>query len=419
MDCSIYDDGVFVVFSLEGSREGGRGEKGFVIICVSTFPERFVDSGIFRSQAFAARAYYYCWIMRIDCGYNRRFLKIQSRRRGIADTVFAVGYVCFGAKLFVMDFEQDANLISVLSICFKEREMKKVFIVGGTGFVGGHIVEALLEAGHKLTLLVRKGGNVESFKGKGIDFAYGGILDVESMVKGCGGSDVFINLVGIIREPPGITFEKINSEGTRNAVEAARICKVGRFIQMSAIGTRDNAASRYHRTKREGELAVINSGLEYVIFQPSVMFGPGDEFINRFKGFYENPFFLPVIGDGKSLMQPVYVKDTGKCFTIAVDKPEAANKIFILAGPKCYNSMELLDAIGAHIGKKRLKVKFPISFMNIVASIMQKTMKNPTLTTDQLIMLQEDNTGDNSEAKEVFGIEFESLESIMPTYITK
>jgi NADH dehydrogenase len=296
-------------------------------------------------------------------------------------------------------------------------DMKKVLITGATGFVGGYVVDELLKAGHEVTALVRNPKKAAALERSGIALAQGDVLDPASIESAASGRDVLVHLVGIIREKPGAGFEQMHHQATVNAVRAAAACGMERFVHMSALGTRPHARSRYHQTKWKGEEAVRAAGIPFVIFRPSVIFGPGDEFISMLADFFKNPLFVPVIGAGKAKLQPVYAGDVARCFAAAVDNPDAANRIFELAGPARYTMPQLLDVIGEHLGRRRAKLHMPEALAKPMARAMEKLLPDPPLTTDQLTMIREDNTGDPAPAAEVFQMDFVRLESILPEYI--
>ena len=295
--------------------------------------------------------------------------------------------------------------------------MKKVLLTGATGFVGGYVSDALLQAGHEVTALVRTPEKATQLRDKGLNLAKGDVLDPDSIRAVCGDAQVVVHLVGIIREKPGAGFTEMHAQATENVVAAAGACGIERIVHMSALGTRPDAVSNYHKTKWRGEEAVRARGIPYVIFRPSVIFGPGDEFMTLLRSFYKNPFFVPVIGPGTSQMQPVYAGDVAHCFAAAVDCDGVTGQEYDLAGPQRYTVPQLLDVIGAHIGKRRMKMHMPIPIMRLVAAIMEAILPEPMITRDQLIMVQEDNVGDPEPAARDFEIHFNSLEQIIPRYL--
>src|SRR5659263_221993 len=187
-----------------------------------------------------------------------------------------------------------------------------ILVTGGTGFVGSHIVRRLALEKIKTRCLVRKGSNVKRLKELAIELAYGDLTDKGSLKKALEGVETVIHLIGIIVERKGATFEIIHTDGTRALVEACKEAGVKRFIYISALGARENARSRYHITKWEAEQAIIKSGMEYVIFRPSIMIGGGGEFITMLSGIIKQAPVIPVIG-AKSKLQPIYVENTADC----------------------------------------------------------------------------------------------------------
>ncbi len=197
----------------------------------------------------------------------------------------------------------------------------KIFLSGGTGFVGTHLRRALLDSGHHLRLLVhRRQEGIEA----AVDQVRGDVADPATFAAALAGCDAAINLVGIIREAPkaGITFARLHQEATRNVAEAAKKGGVKRFLQMSALGTRRDAASRYHQSKYLAEEWLRASGLDWTIFRPSIIFGPGDAFVNQLSRLVQSLPAVPVIGSGTYRLQPVAVADVARCFVMALEMPE-------------------------------------------------------------------------------------------------
>lgn len=295
----------------------------------------------------------------------------------------------------------------------------KVFLAGGTGFVGKNLLQDLLIAGHNVGLLVRKGSEGKVTQKDGITFIYGDITDAASLEGRLIGFDAVINLVGIIREfhKRRITFERLHFEGTKNLVDAAKSQGVSRFIQMSALGSRPDANSLYHKTKFSAERYLIKSGLTYTIFKPSIIFGPEDKFINYFAGMIKSSPFMPVIGNGKGKLQPVYVKDITQGFVKALAMQETFNKSYEAGGPKRYTFTELIDLITRTIGKKVIKIHIPVFVMRWMACLLEEFPSFP-LTREQIVMLAEDNTCDEKDYFKTFNILPTPLEEVLVQYLS-
>jgi uncharacterized protein YbjT (DUF2867 family) len=290
-----------------------------------------------------------------------------------------------------------------------------IFVSGGTGFIGGHLRRALLAKGHSVRLLVHKrGAGTEP----GVEQVEGDVTLPEVLAAAVQGCDATINLVGIVREFPGrgVTFARLHLEGTRNLLEAAKTAGIRRYLQMSALGTRSNATSNYHRTKFQAEELVRGSGLDYTIFRPSIVFGPKDDFVNKLAGYIRTYPAVPVIGDGKYRLQPISADDVVRCFVQALEIPVTIGKTYELCGPDRLPYNELLDTIGRVLGKPHVrKLGNPLGIMKLVVPLLQRLPFFP-ITIDQILMLVEENICDGSW-RETFGFEPERFEAGIARYI--
>ena len=269
----------------------------------------------------------------------------------------------------------------------------KIFIAGGTGFVGGHLTGELRRRGHELVLLshVRRDPS-----GPGISYVAGDVTDPAGYVAALKGCDAAINLVGIIREFPakGVTFKRLHVEATASMISAARQGGVSRYLQMSALGTRAGAVSDYHRTKWRAEELVRGSGLDWTIFRPSLIFGPRDSFVNMLAGNLRLAPVMPTMGDGNYRLQPIHGADVARCFADALERPETAGQTYDLCGPDRMTYRELLDVITEEMGKRHpLKPGLPLFIMKPVIGALQGISAFP-ITLDQLQMLLEENICD-------------------------
>jgi uncharacterized protein YbjT (DUF2867 family) len=279
----------------------------------------------------------------------------------------------------------------------------KIFLAGGTGFVGGHVKYALLEKGHEITLLThRRAAGAED----GITTVKGDVSHPEIYGAAMQGCDAVINLVGIIREFPDkqVTFSKLHLQATRNLVDNAQKAGVKRFLQMSALGARPDAVSGYHKSKFQAEEYIRASTLDHTIFRPSIIFGPKDEFVNKLAGFMRKYPAVPVIGSGTYRLQPVAADDVARCFAMALEMPATIGNAYELCGPDQLTYNEMLDIIGKALGKSSVtKLKSPLGLMKLAAGFMQGFRFFP-VTMDQIQMLLEENIC-SSGWPETFGIE--------------
>jgi uncharacterized protein YbjT (DUF2867 family) len=293
----------------------------------------------------------------------------------------------------------------------------RIFVSGGTGFVGEHVCRALLEKGHELRLLVhRSGGTAES----GIEFFEGDVTRPASFAEGVNGCDAVINLVGIIREFPskGITFERLHVQATEAMLEVTRKSGIHRYLQMSALGARSAAVSAYHQTKWRAEESVRESGLEWTIFRPSLVFGPHDAFINMLAAQLRLAPVMPVIGSGSYRLQPIHADDVARCFALALELPESIRQTYELCGGDRVSYEELLNVIATALGRSRpFKPHLPLGLMKLVIPFAQVIPQFP-ITMDQLQMLLEESIC-GGEWQQTFGFEPRGLQAGIAEYLHK
>jgi len=278
----------------------------------------------------------------------------------------------------------------------------RIFVAGGTGFVGGHMVHELLQRGHGVRLLVHRRSAVP----EGVEAVEGDAARLESFEQGVGGCDAMINLVGIIREFPakGVTFEQLHVQATANILAAAKKAGIRRYVQMSALGTRPNAVSSYHKTKFRAEELVRNSGLEWTILRPSLIFGPKDAFVAMLARHLRLAPAMPVIGSGTYRLQPIHGADVARCFALALEMPATIGQCYELCGNDRLTYVDLLDAVAVAVGRPApFKPRLPLGVMKLVVPALQAIPGFP-ITMDQMQMLVEESICDG-RWKQVFGFE--------------
>ncbi|MBI5642180.1 MAG: complex I NDUFA9 subunit family protein [Deltaproteobacteria bacterium] len=293
-----------------------------------------------------------------------------------------------------------------------------ILITGGTGFVGRHLIAELLKKSYKVKCLSRDPAKAVSILKEGSEFVKGDVTDKASVL-GAIGPDVeaVVHLVGILVEAGGETYRKSHVEGTRNVVEACMEKGVKRYLHISALGTRENARSDYHKTKWEAEELIRSSSLDYTIFRPSVIFGKGDRFTNTFASLIKLSPVILIPGNGKNKMQPVFAADLAGAMTASIKRPDTIGETYDAAGPDILTFDEIIDRISEVLGKKRIKVHGPMPLMRVNAILMERFMSNPPFTRGSLIMLEEDNITFNNSLPKVFGISPAGFVEGMKTYL--
>ncbi len=302
-----------------------------------------------------------------------------------------------------------------------------IFIAGGTGFIGQHLLRALKEKDYKIRCLARSHERAEACKRKGFDAVIGDITERDSLKNTLDGVDMVVNLVGIIEEKNDMTFEKVHVEGTRNLVDEAKKAEVKHFFYQSALGASLSSWSKYHKTKAEAEEIVRTSGVPYTIFRPSIVVGHGDGFTERIRELLKVGPFVPVPGTGNAKLQPIYVEDWVRCFLKIIDNPEAISKVYEFGGPEhlTYNKMVKVIMDTLEIKKPILHIPMGIAKMGLpfmsgigrIAGIFGK--KIPAATSEQLGLLAIDNICEPDSVKKNFGFEPLSFNKAIKRFIKK
>jgi NADH dehydrogenase len=280
-----------------------------------------------------------------------------------------------------------------------------ILVTGATGFVGPKVVHALRAQERDVRCLVRRPAKAGTLRAWGCELAEGDVTDADSLRRAVDGCDAVVHLVAIITGSPA-DFERVMVEGTRNMVAAAREADVRRFVLMSALGVSEQTRTLvpYYGAKWEMEAAVRESGLEYVIFRPSFVFGRDGGVLPLFLRQVRWSPVTPVIGSGERRLQPIWVEDVASYFAAAIHLPGATGGTFDLVGPDRVTWNELYERIARTLAKRRARVHVPLSVARIGAAVAER-LPRPPLTRDQLTMLEAgDNVGDPVPAERAFGI---------------
>lgn len=294
----------------------------------------------------------------------------------------------------------------------------RVMVTGASGFVGNEVVKELLARGHEVQALVRPGSEKKLEARDRVAIFPGDCLHPETLGPALEGCDAAIHLVGIIREFPGrgVTFERVHVKATQNVVDAAKGAGVRRYLHMSALGARPEPADPYHVTNYRADQYVMASGLNYTIFRPSVIYGPGDQSLNLFARQIRRLRFFPIIGDGNYQLQPVPVTTVAQAFALALELPQTENQIYEVGGPEPLTFNEIIDTLARVLGRRVKKVHQPVWCMRVAAKMCGRFRWFP-LTPGQLRMLLEGSTCDPRAFYQDFGLTPVSLEEGLARYL--
>jgi len=290
-----------------------------------------------------------------------------------------------------------------------------VVVTGASGFVGSHMVQALMGAGHRVRGLARKAPTGERRKAgaeyiEGVDVTTSTTLTAKMFEN----TDVVVHLVGIIQEAAGAqTFRRVHVDGTGNVIDAARSAGFeGRVVYMSALGSAPDAPSEYSRTKYEAEQVVEKSGLPYTIFQPSLVIGKDGEFVAQMGDLVKYgglpvhvPFpVIPVPGSGLNKFQPIWIEDLCGCVVKALASRATDYQTYEVGGATQLTFNNLLEGFARSLHVSKPLVHAPVPVLNVVATVMEAIMPKPPVTRDQLLNLGRDNITSSRAIEQVFGI---------------
>ena len=297
-----------------------------------------------------------------------------------------------------------------------------VTVFGGAGFVGRYIVRHLVRTGAAVRVAGRhpeRGLFLKTMAEVGqISLVHANLLDESSVVEATKGAVSVVNTVGILFERGRQRFDEIHVEGVKRIAAAAKVNGVDRVIHISAIGACQGSSARYARSKAAGEVAMREMFPGATILRPSVVFGPEDDFFNRFANLARIFPVMPLL-EGDTKFQPIYVSDLAKAVVAALNSPGSSGETFELGGPEVYRFREIMELVFKHIGRKRMLLPLPSSVIAPLVGVLECFPK-PPLTRDQLRLMQNDNiVGKNVKTILDLGIQVTPPEVVLPTYLTR
>ncbi len=300
-----------------------------------------------------------------------------------------------------------------------------VTIIGGSGFVGRHTVGALAKRGYRIRVGCRRpdlAGHLQplGFPGQ-IVAVQVNVRYPQSIAAACDGSFAVINLVGVLYSAGAQSFDAVHRFGAEACAKAARAARAQVFIQMSALGADPGSTSQYARSKGEGERLARSAYPNAMIIRPSIVFGPEDDFFNRFAKLARLSPALPLIGGGETRFAPVFAGDVAEAFARLVDRGYSDGKVYELGGPAVMSFRQLMQFTLDTIGRRRLLVPIPWGVARLQALVLGLLPK-PLLTVDQVELLKSDNVVSEAAERDGrsltgLGIAARGIEAIVPGYL--
>jgi NADH dehydrogenase len=286
-------------------------------------------------------------------------------------------------------------------------DFREVLVTGGTGFLGERVLRALVARGWSPRILTRDGSvdRLPSDIRSRCRVTPGDVTDPDSVLNAAQSTDAVVHLAGIIRENPerGVRFERVHVLGTENVIAAAKYWGIRRLVHVSVLGADPASPDGFLSSKGEGERRVRTSGLDWTVIRPAVIFGEWDRFLTSLKDAVGNHRFLPVPGSGAVQLQPVWVGDVARGVAEALDRPGTIGRSFDAAGPEVFRYDELLDRVGASLGREGVhKLHVPAATARRWVGILSRFEAFP-LSPSMLEVLLLGATCDPAPFAEAFG----------------
>ena len=279
--------------------------------------------------------------------------------------------------------------------------MARIFLTGGSGFVGSHVLPALLEAGHQVVALARTPRAAAAISQRNAAHAarlttrIGDVTDPATLPAALAGCDAVVHLVALPRDwNKGADLLRVNTAGTESLIAAASATGVTRFVHLGALGVQDREELHYAKSKARAERAVRESSLNWTILKPSLIWGERDGFFNIVAALVKIPApAVPVPGNGKSRFQPVWVGDVARAVVQVLGDPRSVRRSYELAGPRYWTYTEITQEVARALGKRRIVIPMPVPLISLVAGASEAIRLPFPVATDQLRQLALDNIG--------------------------
>ena len=297
--------------------------------------------------------------------------------------------------------------------------MSTILVTGASGFVGSHMVPALADAGHHVLALVRgEDGAAQVMRRLApsqrdvVDTRIGDVTRSDTLPGALAGVDAVLHLAAVPRDwDGGATLRLVNTEGTRNLLRAASDARVRRFVHLGALGVVDDPDLHYGSSKVKGMALVRESGLDWTILSPSLLFGPRDGFFNILADLVRmSPGIVPITGRGDARFQPLAISDLARAVVQAFADPATVGREYPMGGPRYWTYREIVEEVLRGMDRRRVLVPVPVALIRLVASASEKVRLPFPVATDQLRQLKHDNIGPLVSVVDGFGFEPRPME---------
>jgi nucleoside-diphosphate-sugar epimerase len=297
--------------------------------------------------------------------------------------------------------------------------MSTVVVTGAPGFVGSHVVPALVEAGHSVIAVAHRAESgaallerIEPGPRERVEVRVADVTQPASLPAALASADAVVHLAAIPRDwDGGASLRLVNTEGTRNVLAAAREAGIRRFVHLGAMGVADEPELQYASSKARAIALVRDSGLDWTVLSPSVMYGPRDGFFNILADLVRwSPGVTPITGRGTARFQPLSIGDFARAVVCTVEDPRTIGREYELGGPRYWTYREIMGEVLRGMGKRRVLVPMPVPIIRLVAGAAELVHLPFPVATDQLRQLRLDNTGPLDGVEAAFGFEPQAME---------
>ncbi|MEA2036028.1 MAG: NAD-dependent epimerase/dehydratase family protein [Nanoarchaeota archaeon] len=273
-----------------------------------------------------------------------------------------------------------------------------ILVTGAAGFIGRSLVKKLVDKGHKVKCFVLNGdNNVKKIENLPVKIVYGDILKVETIETALDKVDTVIHLAALVGSPNKSLCYKINKDGTKNVIDACKKKGVKRIIATTSVAATFKHLGAYGKTKLESEKMILSSSLDATLVRPTLVYGKEGLEFEKIVDFVKKLPVVPMVGGGNALKQPVYVDDVASLIVNIIESKDTIGKVYPAGGPDVVTFNKLIYLIGEGLGKKKSIAHIPKWLCYIMAKSLGMVTKNPPITPDQVLEIDEDAIIDNTE----------------------